>query len=108
MREEQLRFEELRDQLTAKDQSLAAGRMMSSPAIIHQDKVFCFLSRKYKMVFKLGKGYDLNQLPHPASEFSPFKSKKPLSGWYEVDFAYSNYWPTLASKALLQLKSELL
>ena len=56
MREEQLCFEELREKIIAGDPTLAAGKMMSSPAIVYQEKVFCFLNRKFKMVFKLGKG----------------------------------------------------
>lgn len=107
MREEQLYFEELREKITAGDMTLAAGKMMSSPAIVYQEKVFCFLNRKFKMVFKLGKGFDLDQLPHPAAEFSPFKNKKPLSGWYEVDFECANHWEALAHQSLRQLKSEL-
>ncbi|MEQ9301039.1 MAG: hypothetical protein RIF33_20865 [Cyclobacteriaceae bacterium] len=107
MREELLEFEEIRQAMISMDSSLAAGKMMSSPAIVYQDKVFCFLSRKYKMVFKLGKGFDITTLNFPTEEFSPFKNKKPLSGWFEVDFTYSDRWPKLAQQALTQLKSEL-
>ncbi|MEQ8713585.1 MAG: hypothetical protein RIC80_11250 [Cyclobacteriaceae bacterium] len=107
MREEQLHFEELRQAMIDRDPTLAVDKMMSSPAVVYQDKVFCFLNRKFNMVFKLGKGFDSSTLNFPTEEFSPFKSKKPLSGWFEVDFVYAREWPQLADQALTQLKSEL-
>lgn len=59
------------------------------------------------MVFKLGKGFDITTLDFPVEEFSPFKNKKPLTGWFEVDSTYSDWWPRLAQQAFTHLKSEL-
>ncbi len=52
------------------------------------------------MVFKLGKDYPIHELDLELLEFSPFKTKKPLSGWYEVDFDHQDKWEDLSTLAL--------
>ncbi|WP_343486932.1 hypothetical protein [Allomuricauda sp. d1] len=74
--------------------------MMSSPAIHYNGKVFAFFSTKQKMVFKFGKDYPLETLSVELQEFSPFKTKRPLSGWYEASFTNKKDWETLAELSL--------
>lgn len=80
--------------------------MMSSPAIHWNGKVFAFFSRKKKMVFKLGKNFDITGSSEPLSEFNPFKNKGPLSGWYELDFEHHEKWAQFTELALHQMKSK--
>ncbi|MEM9364232.1 MAG: hypothetical protein AAGA43_16440 [Bacteroidota bacterium] len=75
------------------------GKMMSSPAILFNKKVFAFFSRKNKMVFKLGTTLPLNS-DVELFEFNPFKNKGPLTGWYEVDYSDYASWEELAELAL--------
>ncbi len=96
---------EIRELFCQKYPEVTEGKMMSSPAIHYNKKVFAFFSRKHKMVFKLGKDYPLDKLGVEVSKFNPFKKKKPLAGWYEVDFAHHQKWETLTIKALEQIKS---
>ena len=57
------------------------------------------------MVFRLGKNFNKREIEIPLIEFSPFKTKKPLSGWYEVDFEYHHKWENLTEKALELIKN---
>lgn len=99
------KFKEVRELFCLKHPEVTEGKMMSSPAIHYKNKVFAFFSRKEKMVFKLGKGYPLKEQDFELSEFNPFKTKKPLAGWYEVDFEHHEKWEKLAHKALELIKS---
>ncbi len=74
--------------------------MMSSPAIHYKNKVFAFFSKKHKMVFKLGKDFPLETLDVELSEFSPFKTKRALGGWYEANFEDQEHWEDLTYLAL--------
>ncbi|WP_420320971.1 hypothetical protein [Flagellimonas sp.] len=94
------KFMEIREMFCQKYPEVTEGKMMSSPAIHYNRKVFAFFSRKQKMVFKFGKDYPLERLKVEVMEFNPFKKKKPLAGWYEVDFANNDKWEVLALKAL--------
>ncbi|TAI47515.1 hypothetical protein [Flagellimonas allohymeniacidonis] len=99
-------FEEIRKFYCRNHPEVTQGKMMSSPAIHYKNKVFAFLSRKNNMVFKLGKGFDLNSIKVELGEFSPFKTKKPLSGWYELGFEHRENWMPLTELALNHIKSE--
>ena len=93
------KFDEIRQKLCLQFAQVTEGKMMSSPAIHFNGKVFAFFSKKNKMVFKLGKnavapsGIEL-------VEFNPFKNKGPLTGWYEVDYVHHTSWEELARLAL--------
>ena len=93
-------FERIRRLLCSSEEGVTVGKMMSSPAIHYNKKVFAFFSSKDKMVFKLGKDYPRDQMDVTFKEFSPFKNKKPLAGWYEVDYSYLPKWEPLAREAL--------
>ena len=100
MTKERKLFEEIRNTLISDFPKVKAGKMMSSEAIHFDDKVFAFISRKDKMVFKLGKDFDVRQFDYPVTPFSPFKTKAPLSGWYEADFEYRHRWEEMAHLSL--------
>lgn len=73
--------------------------MMSSPAIHCKGKVFAFFSKKERMVFKLGRDYPIHQISKPLQEFHPFKTKGPLSGWYELAFSTKFHWEEMTQLA---------
>nr|WP_299171114.1 hypothetical protein [uncultured Allomuricauda sp.] len=100
------KFIEIRELFCLRHPNVTEGKMMSSPAIHYNKKVFAFFSRKQKMVFKLGKEYPFNELKAEASEFNPFKNKKPLTGWYEVDFDHQEKWEMLTNIALEKIKKQ--
>lgn len=91
---------EIRHQFCVAHPNVTEGKMMSSPAIHYNGKVFAFFSKNKKMVFKLGKDFFPKDSEITLSEFNPFKTKKPLKGWYEVDFEQHEKWPDLTSLAL--------
>ena len=93
------KFDEIRQKLCLQFAEVTEGKMMSSPAIHFNGKVFAFLSKKNKMVFKLGKN---TTAPSGVEllEFNPFKNKGPLTGWYEVDYSHCTSWEELTRLAL--------
>lgn len=98
-------FKEIREQFCLKHPEVTEGKMMSSPAIHYKNKVFAFFSRQNKMVFKLGKDFPVEKHHAQLVEFSPFKSKKPLTGWYESDFEGFEIWNELTSISLRKIQS---
>ncbi|MEW4925093.1 hypothetical protein [Algibacter sp. 2305UL17-15] len=97
-------FERIRADFCAKEKAISEGKMMRSEAIHYKGKVFAFLSTKAKMVFKLGKEFDTETIDVPLEVFSPFKNKKPMSGWYQLDFHHKETWRILTEKALQLIK----
>ncbi|MEO9476033.1 MAG: hypothetical protein ABJG41_10875 [Cyclobacteriaceae bacterium] len=100
MTEQRKLFDEIRDKFISDFPKVKAGKMMSSDAIHFDAKVFAFISRKDKMVFKLGKDFNIHQFDYPVTPFSPFKTKAPLSGWYEVDYEYHHRWEEMTHLSL--------
>ena len=100
-------FNQIRLEFTNSEPQVKPGKMMSSEAITYKDKVFAFISRKNKMVFKLGKGFDPDTADIEMNVFSPFKNKKPLSGWFEIDYQYNDHWKPYTEKALNLIKQEI-
>ena len=93
-------FNTIRQKLCLLHEAVTEGKMMHSPAIHYYGKVFAFFSRKKQMVFKLGYDFRLQDFPCPLTPFSPFKTKKPLKGWYALGFEHHEHWETLAQRAL--------
>lgn len=81
--------------------------MMSSEAITFDGKVFAFISRKKKMVFRLGKEFDPDQIGVEIAVFNPFKNRAPLNGWFEIPYTEKEQWLPFTEKALTFLKAEL-
>ncbi|MEL7120029.1 MAG: hypothetical protein AAFO07_11330 [Bacteroidota bacterium] len=100
-------FNEIRTIFCLKEPEIAKGKMMSSEAITYKQKVFAFFSRKKKMVFKLGKDFDPDDMEIEIAVFNPFKNRVPLNGWFEVSYIFKEHWQSLSEKALLTLKNEL-
>ncbi|MFY0653668.1 MAG: hypothetical protein JXQ96_16610 [Cyclobacteriaceae bacterium] len=100
-------FSQIRDKYCESSIDITSGKMMSSEAIQYKGKVFAFLSRKNRMVFKLGKEFDPVESEVEIYPFSPFKNKKPMGGWFEADYDQKDHWGILSEKALNQLKLEL-
>jgi len=100
-------FEELAESLVVKNENVAHGKMMSCPGVIYKKKVFCFFYGE-KMVFKLGKGYDIEK--YGITEYTylnPFKNKGPMIAWFEVESKYKDKWEILAEKALENMINEI-
>ncbi|MEL6659662.1 MAG: hypothetical protein AAFR36_24580 [Bacteroidota bacterium] len=104
---EEAYFNEIRGQFCAKNAAIKAGKMMSSEAIIYENKVFAFFSRKQKMVFKLGKTFDPDAQDLEIVVFNPFKKRAPLHGWFELDFLNKEHWERFAEQALEVIKKEI-
>lgn len=104
---EEALFNEIRFQICQNNNKVIAGKMMSSEAIVYKDKVFAFFSRKKKMVFKLGKEFDIASLDIEIKVFNPFKKRGPLNGWYEVPFAAKEHWEPLTQQAFNLIKTEI-
>ena len=78
---------------------VAPGKMMSSPALQYQGKVFAFLHQE-AMTFKLGKKFDPEAFGlREWSYLSPFKNKPPMQGWIVVNEIEKEQWPYLTSLA---------
>ncbi|MEQ9308430.1 MAG: hypothetical protein RLN90_03185 [Balneolaceae bacterium] len=93
-------FEEIREELVSTKTNIEVGNMMRSPAITINGIVFAFLSKKYLMVFKLGKDFDPHVQDFEIHPFNPFKKKGPLTGWFEVPFSEQHLWKDLTLQAL--------
>ncbi|AUP80306.1 hypothetical protein [Flavivirga eckloniae] len=93
-------FEDIRTKFCANYEHVTIGKMMSSEAIHYKGKVFAFFSTKQNMVFKLGKDFNIETVDVPLEVFSPFKSKKPLSGWYQLEAKHKASWESLTNLAL--------
>ncbi|MCG8605084.1 hypothetical protein MJD09_08810 [bacterium] len=106
MEPEELLFNQIAAKLTAENDSVNLGKMMSSPAVKYGNQVFAFYHKK-EMIFKLGKDFD------PAafeiieySLLSPFKKKPPMAGWFQIPYTYHHQWEVLARQALSLLAAK--
>ncbi|GAA3636703.1 hypothetical protein [Flavivirga jejuensis] len=88
-------FETIRVHFCSNHKDVTVGKMMRSEAIHYKGKVFAFFSTKQKMVFKLGKDFNVDTIDLPIEVFSPFKNKKPMSGWYQLGAEYKDAWESL-------------
>ncbi|WP_105616519.1 hypothetical protein [Vallitalea okinawensis] len=105
MSEPKMIYDNIAAKLVTDIDDIAYGKMMSSPAITFNKKVFAFYYKE-KMVFKLGKEFDFT--PYTISDYellNPFKNKPPLAGWYVIDAQYSEKWEELALLAYDKLKN---
>lgn len=93
-------FTTLTEKFVAQDKSIVLGKMMSSPGLKVNDKVFAFY-HKGEMGFRLGGDFDLKKFGvTTAKPLSPFKTKPPLKGWYIIEETESNLWEPLTEMAL--------
>jgi hypothetical protein len=81
-------------------EGVTIGKMMSSPGLKYNNKVFAFY-HKETMGFRLGNNFSSQKFGLlSAQPLSPFKTKPPLKGWVIVDASESKFWSTLCSMAL--------
>lgn len=99
-------FYEIAERLVDRHSDVVIGKMMSSPGILYKKKNFAFYHDE-KMIFKLGKDYNIES--HDISTWSwlqPFKNKGPMKAWYEIPHSDSSKWSELADIALEKIKVE--
>lgn len=97
-------FEAIVSELILKD-DVEKGRMMSSPALKFENKVFAFY-HDHKMCFKLGDTSLVESRSLPVILLSPFKTKGPLKGWFWVAEENSGFWRELALSALDRISTK--
>ena len=99
-------FRKIVDDLLAKNVDVTVGRMMSEPGIKYKNRVFAFYHGS-EMVFRLGKDFDPKTCQIKTySLLNPFKSKPPLSGWFQIPYSESAKWKELADRALRKMIDE--
>jgi hypothetical protein len=101
------KFQIIAEKFMLNDKHVELGKMMSFPGIKYKNKVFAFYYQE-KMVFRLGKNFDL--VAEGIKNFSllnPFKTKPPRAGWFQIPIEYSIKWEELARKALAGMKQKI-
>ncbi len=93
-------FNRIADDFAASNPDVRLGKMMSSPGLTCNGKVFAFIGKE-GMGFRLGLAFDpvAFGLRNP-KPLNPFKTKPPLKGWYIVAEAEQDKWEALAARAL--------
>lgn len=105
MEEPKILYDRIATKLVTDFEDINFGKMMSSPAITVNKKVFAFYYKE-NMVFKLGKEFDLK--PYDITDYellNPFKNKPPLAGWYVIADEYAEKWENLALLAYEKLRN---
>ncbi len=98
MDKEEVLFEKISEKLSGENRHVAPGTMMSSPGIRYKNKVFAFYHKK-EMIFRLGKEFQPKEFKIKRySLLSPFKSKPPLAGWFQIPHAEKGKWEKLADR----------
>ncbi len=97
---EEQRFRAIAALLVRENSAITVGKMMSSPALHYQGKVFAFYYGK-KMVFRLGRDFqpELFDVQHYRL-LAPFQTKPPLVDWFEIPFDDQHRWEELSRYAL--------
>lgn len=97
---EEQRFRSIAALLTNENSAITLGKMMSSPALHYQGKVFAFYYDK-KMVFRLGRNFqpELFDIRH-YSLLAPFKTKPPMVDWFVIPFDDQHRWEEMSRYAL--------
>ncbi len=107
MDKEQALFMKITDKLAGENKHVAPGKMMSSPGLRYKNKVFAFYAKK-EMIFRLGKAFKPESFKIKSySLLSPFKTKPPLAGWFQIPYAEKGKWEKLAKQALDLMTNEL-
>lgn len=93
-------FNQLVSHFISKYEKVSSGKMMSSPGLKYDDKVFAFF-HKDRMCFRVGPHVNLSDMNIMNFEpLSPFKTKPPLKGWFYVDYSEKDKWEHLSEMAL--------
>jgi len=102
--EEEQCFRSIAVLLASENSAITLGKMMSSPALHYQGKVFAFYYRK-KMVFRLGRDFqpETFNIQHYRL-LAPFKTKPPMVDWFEIPSTDQHRWEDLSRYALQLLR----
>ena len=96
------RYDEIADDLAARDPSVELSQMMGMPCIKAGGKMVIGYESSGEMVFKLPdpaeheKALGLNG----AKVFDPSGRGKPFKEWVQVPVAHASHWPDLAETAI--------
>ena len=95
-----LAFTNICGKLCNENTGVYEGKMMSSPGLKFNNKVFAFY-HKSTMGFRMGPLFDpIKYGLKFAKPLSPFKTKPPLKGWYVIDVIEKDLWHELSEMAL--------
>ena len=96
---EKVKYNEIVTKVLNKCEGTYEGKMMSSPGVKYNDKVFIFYFKK-EMTFRLGKDFNLADYGiKDIKLLNPFKNKPPLKGWFVISYDEHDKWEELAYKA---------
>ena len=95
------RYDEICDDLTARDPDVQLGQMMGMPAIKHGGKMIGGFW-KGAMVFKLPDQAQREAALalEGAALFDPSERGRPMKAWVAVPDAHADRWPGLAGQAV--------
>jgi hypothetical protein len=95
----QARYEELVEELAARDPAVQAGTMFGKPVVKRNRKVVAGLDGTF-MLFKLSDP-DEREQALALDGAGPFVAMgRPMREWVQVPFEHADEWPTLAEAAL--------
>ncbi|WP_179957803.1 hypothetical protein [Exilibacterium tricleocarpae] len=93
-------FSRIAQWYVAHNPDVQLGKMMSSPGLKCNGKVFAFQNRD-TMGFRLGPDFNPKAIGLKTSApLSPFRTKPPLRGWFVVTAREQDRWQGLADAAL--------
>jgi hypothetical protein len=92
-------FNQIVEKYTHEYKNVTLGKMMSSPALKYNNKVFVFFYEQ-QMIFKLGEEFDPGSFGlSNVKLLNPFKTKGPLRGWFVVGYNNHSEWDKLTKLA---------
>ncbi len=104
--EEEHCFRSIAALLASENSAITLGKMMSSPALHYQGKVFAFFDGK-QMVFRLGRDFQPESFYIRHSRvLAPFKTKPPMVDWFEIPSADQHRREELSRYALQLLREQ--
>ena len=96
------RFDEIVDDLAARDPDVEASQMMGRPSIKAGGKLIACFEARGAMAFKLPDDAEREKALalDGAQLYDPALSGRTMGGWVEVPVAHEARWPGLAETAL--------
>ncbi|MDA3952458.1 MAG: hypothetical protein PF485_02355 [Bacteroidales bacterium] len=105
MEKERVFYNELVEKIISNFKGTYEGKMMSSPGVKFNNKVFVFYFKK-DMVFRLGDEFSplAFAIKNPRL-LDPFKNKPPLKGWFVIGYDQKDRWEELSDLAFEFVKT---